>query len=64
MNTISTAFRATNIMAPEKIFKECEKLQAFLESPYDSSEPRICVERATDMEGHLAFSSKLVADSE
>ena len=57
-------FKATSIQSPEDIFKACGEIQSFLESPYDSDSPQICVERATDLEVRLAQSSKMVADAE
>lgn len=54
---------ADNIMNCEQIAAECEKIQKYLESPYNVDNVAVCVERAADIESFMAFSGKLYADA-
>lgn len=56
-------YQADNIMPAELIADECNKIQQFLESSYDVDNPKICAERAAEIEGFMAFSGKLYADA-
>src|SRR5688572_29748494 len=53
----------TNIASPEKLFKEAEEIQSFLDSYFNADEPAACAARGSDLEVYMARTGKMLADA-
>jgi hypothetical protein len=53
----------TNIATAEKLFKEAEGIQAFVDSYFNSDEPSACALRGSDLEVYMARTGKMLADA-
>lgn len=53
----------TNIATPEKLFKEAESIQAFVDSYFQADVPEACAARGSDLEIYMARTGKMLADA-
>ena len=56
-------YQATQIMTPEEIDKYCREIQPVIEAEYNADNPAAVMDRANTLEGYMALSGKMVADS-
>lgn len=56
-------YQPTNVATQEHIAATCAKIQDFIEAHYNADVPAAVVDRATEIEGYMALSGKLLADA-